>query len=204
MSTMQPSIDALIADLGSPDFNQRAKALAELTRRGREAVPALLPLLDTPDTALRFQATRALSAIADPACADAFARLLHDPDERIRAHAAQGLARVRDARALDALVGAIDDYPDVLREPFTPAVDELIAYGRAALPAVAPLLDAPNRMTRVRAFLVIREVLSAQKDADWQALSNQLGNYDPSADGPQREKAARLWQDWIAQHVPAH
>jgi HEAT repeat protein len=197
------TVDALVGDLGDADVNLRASALAELVRRGHEATPALLAALDCADPNLRIQSARGLSEIADPVCAELFVRLLNDDDERIRAYAARGLARLRDLHALDALVRTIDDFPDVLRQPFTPSTDELIALGPSALPSVVPLLDAPDATTRVRAFLVIRQVLSALPGTgDWHALWRQLGSYQPTAPGPQREHAARQWRNWITDHFP--
>ncbi len=58
-------------------------------------------------------------------------------------------------------------------------------------------------MTRARAFLVIRMVVSALPETnDWQALWRALGSYDPAATGPERERAAQQWRDWIARHLP--
>ena len=200
MTSTARTVDSLVGDLSDADFNLRARALAELVLRGHEATPALLAALGSADAALRVQAARGLSDIADPACADLFARLLDDDDERIRAHAAQGLARLRDPRALDALVRTIDDFPDVLRQPFTPSADELIALGSSALPKVVPLLQSADPMTRAHAFVVLRSIVSQLPEvSNWERLWQSLGRYDPYGPDPQRDRAADQWLSWLRQ-----
>lgn len=203
MTEAAPSIEKLIGDLSATDFNVRARALAELVRRGHEATSALVQTLDSTDDEVRVRAVRGLAEIADASCADLFARLLDDADERIRAHAAFGLARLRDSRALNALVRTIDDFEDVLRTPETLSTDGLVEFGAAALPSVAPLLSAPHPMTRARAFSVIQRIVSELLDmGDWPARWRELGSYDPMSEGPERERAAEQWRNWIARHVP--
>ncbi len=198
MNGAEPSAAALVEQLGSGDFNARALALADLVRRGRAAAPALRRGFDAKEPEIRVQAMRGLAEIADPASADIFAQCLDAPDERLRAFAARGLARIGDARAGDALVRTIDDYPDVLHHLFSPSVVELIALGPAALPLVAPLLSAPDPTTRARAFLVIRQVVEANRAlGSWQTLAGMLGPYDPTAPAAERDAAAQRWREWI-------
>ena len=186
-----PPTAALVEQLGSADFNARALALAELVRRGRATAPALSLALDSRDPGVRLQALRGLAEIADPASAGSFARFLDASDERMRAFAAQGLSRIGDPRALSALARAIDDYPDELHHLYTPAVLELIASGPAALPAVAPLLAAPNPPTRARALLVVRRIVETNpRLGTWEALAARLGPIDPSAPPPISASAA--------------
>jgi len=187
----------LLADLSSVDSNARALALAELV--ARRASMDLVPLLNRAEPELRFQAARGLAHIADPATADALDLAGGDVDERVRANAAYGLFRMGDARALDALIATLDDFPDILRSPFTLAVDALVEVGQPALPRVVPLLDASDSQTRARAFLVLRSVIEASSDvADFQALWRSLECYDPNGAEPQRHAAALRWRDWIA------
>jgi HEAT repeat protein len=195
--------EELVGNLNDADFNVRARALGELVRRGPAATSALLQAMDAPDLELRARVVRALAEIADPSCADLYARLVSDADERNRAYAAHALARLSDPRALDALVRTIDDHPDVLHDPETLATFALAAMGTVVLPRMAPLLYAPNVMTRVRAFHVIRQVVSQLPGSDWQARWRELGSYDPRAEAPAREPAAAQWRDWITrQHFP--
>ena len=113
---------------------------------------------------------------------------------------AAGLGRVGDPRAVEALVRTIDDRQDVLHYPYTSSVYGLIALGAPALPAVAPLLDASNPVTRQRAYAVLQSVVEAMPEiGDWQGLWERLGRYDPHDDA--QAAAAAQWRDWIATHA---
>lgn len=192
---MSASPAELVGRLGANDANERAKALALLVAQGSAAVPALTDALAAEDARVRVQAARGLAEIVDPSSADALAAATGDADEDVRGHAAAGLVRMRDPRALDALVRTIDDAPDVLHHPYTLSVYGLIDLGEAALPAVAPLLSAEDPNTRLRAFVVLRSVVSQRED--WEALWDALGRYDPSAEPDARDAAAARWADWI-------
>jgi HEAT repeat protein len=189
----------LIDRLASPDFNERAKALAALVQQGRAAAPALTRALAAPDDGIRVQAARGLAEIGDPATADALAAATGDANADVRAHAAVGLAHVGDDRALAALIATIDELPDPLRHPYTASVRSLIGLGPRALGAVAPLLSADDPNTREHAFLVVRSVVSAIDD--WDAVWNALGRYDPGAEPAVRETAAAQWTEWIREHT---
>jgi HEAT repeat protein len=198
---MTASPSDLIERLRSADFNERAKAFAALVGQGRSAAPALVRVLEEPDDLVRTQAARALSEIADPGTADALAAATNDGNANVRAHAAAGLARIGDERAVEAMVRTIDDLPDLMHHPYTSSVYGLIDLGRPSLPAVAPLLSADDPMTRLRAFVVVRSVVSAlEEGSDWNALWDSLGRYDPDAERAEREAAAELWTDWIRDH----
>ena len=190
--------EELIRHLGSDDFNERARALAALVARGRSAAPSLAQALGEPGDLVRAQAAQALAEIADPDSADVLAAATDDGNADVRAHAAAGLARVGDPRAVDALVRTIDDLPDLEHHPYTSSVYGLIDLGRPSLPAVAPLLSADDPMTRLRAFVVVRSVVSTMDD--WNALWDSLGRYDPSAEPADREAAAERWRAWIREH----
>jgi HEAT repeat protein len=148
----------VIADLGSDDFNVRARALAALVGQGRGAVPELVSALRDGDQRVRPQAAQALAEIADPGSAEALEEATGDEAAEVRAHAAVGLARLRDPRAPAALARTLDELPDPLHHPYTAAVYALIDLGPPALPAVEPLLSAEDPETRRRAELVIRSV----------------------------------------------
>jgi HEAT repeat protein len=195
MSSKSPR--ELVAQLGAGEPN--ARALAVLVQQGAAATPALQEALPQAPPPVRAQIARALAEIADPGTADTLAALLADPDPLVRGRGAEGLARLNDPRALDALVRTIDDLPDVLHWPHTVAVYLLIERGEAALPAVAPLLTAPDPVTRTRAFQVLRSVLQQQRgEAAWQALTARLGDLDPHRADPGNLQVASRWQAWIA------
>jgi len=195
------SIQDLVKELSSPDFNVRALALAELAQRGKAATPALLEALKSPDDLLRAQAAQGLAEIADSSCAELLVQALSDSNDEVRARAAQGLARIHDSRAIDALVHTINDLPDVLRHPYTLSTYGLIELGQPALPAVAPLLKSADPTTRERAFLVVRTIVSELPEGkNWNQLWQSLGHYDPHMITPDRDRAADEWLNWIRQH----
>jgi HEAT repeat protein len=197
------STDELADDLGAADFNLRAQALGELVRRGNESTAALVRVLGHADVEVRARAAQGLGEIADPSSADLLAGMLGDADGRIRARGAQGLARLGDPRALDALVRTIDDFEDVLHSPDTLSTAGLIGLGPAALLAVAPLLSAQRSLTRQRAFLVIERIVSrARGPAEFQARWRELGSYDPTREGPERDDAAAQLRGWLARQFP--
>lgn len=193
------TLDKRLAELRHTDFNVRARALASIVQSGRAATSGLLAALPDADVALKAQLVQALSEIADPAAADTLAGLLGNSDPCVRAFGAVGLARIRDGRGLAALVQTIDDFPDILRDPYTLSTYELISQGPPALAAVVPLLDAPSVSTRQHAFVVLHDILAAQPGLPaWPTLWQQLGSYAPDAPAPERSKAAGLWMEWLA------
>ena len=195
---MAASIADSITALGSADSNVRAAALAALVRSGSAATTALRETLGNADAGIRRLAAQALAEIADPGSAEAFAHALQDDDAAVRARAAQGLARLKDERAVDALVQTIDDLPDVLRHPYTSSLYALIDIGSAALPVIAPLLKAPDPVTRTRALVAVRTIASRMPGAgDAEKLWRSLGSYDPEAPDAQRDRAADLWLQWV-------
>jgi HEAT repeat protein len=181
-------IETLVDALGAADPNERARALAELVSAGRRATPALIEALARTDASVRVQAAQALGEIADPSAEQAYVDLLEDREPAVRARGAQGLAAIGSPRALDALVRTIDDLPDLLHFPSTLAVQALIAHGPNAAVAVAPLLQAPNPVTRERAIMVLRSLAGELPTSP--ELAPALARYDPYADEPVRQAAA--------------
>lgn len=193
-----------LGGLDAADPTDRTSALAALVVAGRASTPTLQRALASPDAEVREKAAGGLAEIADPSAAEALAGALGDSEPRVRARAAQALAAIGDERALEALVRTIDDYPDDLHPPHTVATYVLIARGRDALPAIVPLLDAPNPVTRQRAFVVLETLVSDMPEAgDWGVLWQSLGAYDPKgADDAARQAASMQWRQWIAAHCP--
>jgi HEAT repeat protein len=199
---MASSIQDLVRQLSSSDFNTRALALARLVQQGKAATSALMEALSSPDDGLRALAAQGLAEIADPASADTLARALDDNNEEVRARAAQGLTLINDNRAIDALVRTINDLPDVLHHPYTLSTYGLIDLGSQALPAVAPLLKSADTATRERAFLVVSSIISELPEGqDWNQLWQSLGSYDPHGTTPERDRAAEQLLNWIGSQV---
>jgi HEAT repeat protein len=74
-------------------------------------VPALLPLLDSPDATCRYEAALALGRIGDKAASagEALGKLLKDPDLKIRRLTAQWIGDTKSPAAVPALLAALGD-----------------------------------------------------------------------------------------------
>lgn len=188
-----------LAALDDGDAARRTRALALLARGGTAATPLLLAALPQARGARRAAIAQLLAEGADPRAREALHGLVADPEPEVRGRGAEGLARLQDPRAPAALLLALNDLPDLLHWPFTPAVHALVALGRPMLPALAPLLAAPEPGTRARAFEVVRQVVLAEGgDEAWRGLLDTLGRFDP--DTPPSAAAAptvQAWQRWL-------
>ncbi len=99
-------IPELIAALASSSPVARKKAREGLVALGRPAVPALIQLLSHRQPHVRWEAAKALGAVADPIAAFALVNALKDRDGDVRWLAAEGLVALgRDA--LQPLLAAL-------------------------------------------------------------------------------------------------
>lgn len=186
--------------LYSTDQDTSGLALAELIRLGKKATPVLLEALTHSNPRTRRLAAEGLGEIADPTSADALFQATHDSNPEVRARAATALHKLGDKRSLSALVATLDDYPDILHNPYTASMYPLMQGGKDVLPLVVPLLQAPNDLTRERAFLVVKAVVTKlPQGQDWNQLWQSLGSYDPAASQAERDKAAKQWEAWLTQ-----
>ncbi|MCW5317440.1 hypothetical protein GTQ43_27620 [Nostoc sp. KVJ3] len=191
-------MEQIKARLYSTDQDTSGLALGELIRLGKKATPVLLEALTNANPRTRRLAAEGLSEIADPASADALFQATHDTNPEVRARAATALHQLGDKRSLPALVATLDDYPDILHNPYTASMYPLMRGGKEVLPLVIPLLQAPNDLTRERAFLIVKAVVSKlPQGQDWNQLWQSLGSYDPAAPEAKRNKAAQQWQEWL-------
>ena len=88
------AVEPLVAALNDPV--RRAPACAGLAAiRDTRAVPALLPILDSPSAQDRAMAARTLGAIRDPLALDDLVRAGKDPDPDVRDAALDALDRLR-------------------------------------------------------------------------------------------------------------
>jgi len=132
------SAEALCDRLGDARFAVQDRAIAELARRGAEAVPALEQVLahDSNNDA-KCAAVWALTRIEDHGAREAVRKALNDGDPSVRQAAARSAGLLRDAAAREKLQAlAKDDAAPVRREAAT-------ALGRIGQSSAAPaLLDA--------------------------------------------------------------
>src|SRR6476660_8835721 len=114
----QPSLDALIAQSRSADPHEQVAAVLALAERGATAAaPAVMQLLTSPDTTVRFTAAGALGRLARDSSATAGAallRLLGDAEVLVRSEAIDVLGLLRYTPALDAVRTAVRTDPDAL------------------------------------------------------------------------------------------
>lgn len=174
--TTSDHLAALVADLASADHERRTRALAELIRTGRPAVPALESALAGSTPAARRAAAQALAEIGDPEAEPTYRSMLDDPDPTVRARGAQGLHIIDATDAATALAGVIDELPEPLRHPMTIPVRALAARGVEGGRAVAPLLADASHSTREHALLVLR-LLAGRPDAPV-GLAGLLAGHD--------------------------
>jgi hypothetical protein len=88
------TISSLIAALGNRDGLARHRARTELVERGHESVGELIGALKHPQKKVRWEAAKALVAIADPSATTALAEALTDDDGDVRWLAAEGMIAI--------------------------------------------------------------------------------------------------------------
>ena len=104
----QPAtIEAIAAQLRSPDSDlrwQAANALARIRDSIAPAVPALLPLLADKNSLVRAAAARALGVAKATQAVEPLIRLLADDDPRVAVNSINALGNIADPRAVEPLV----------------------------------------------------------------------------------------------------
>jgi CheY-like chemotaxis protein len=97
----------LVDALDSNDRKERLLARREIVSLGSTAVPFLIDALSRPQRRLRWEATKALRRIADPASAPALVRALDDEDRAVRWLAAEALVAIGPQALVPALRGLL-------------------------------------------------------------------------------------------------
>ena len=211
MNANHPDITACLAKLRSPDPTVRNEGVDAALALGVAVIPALLPLLEADDDAVRAAAVYILAQLATPEVAEPLLRATNDPGAAARAYAAVGLARLQHPAALSACVQALNDAPDPLHLDITPAAQALGEMGLVAVPAVLDLMLSEEPLTRLRAQRALELILSHRHGfqpargfptpaaeermrAEWQ--SN--GNYDADQSPQERAAAVAKWRQWLA------
>ncbi|GMV41723.1 MAG: hypothetical protein AMXMBFR64_34390 [Myxococcales bacterium] len=104
---LAPLVACRVARLSHGDAASHVETLGAL--RHPSAVPALLPLLDADDVAVRTAAAWALGFIGDPRALTPLEWALSDPDAAVRAEAALAVGRIGAFGTLEALEAMLDD-----------------------------------------------------------------------------------------------
>lgn len=92
--TDSDTIKLLIAKLTGNNGRERERARWALVDIGRPAVGSLIELLSNPRKQVRWEAAKALAAIADPAAAEVLVKALEDKVFDVRWLAAEGLINI--------------------------------------------------------------------------------------------------------------
>ncbi len=154
-SNAQPeNIESLVADFASRDGGVRVAAREALVDIGQPAVDALIRTLADSRTQLRWEAAKALGAIADPAAAEALALALNDKVFDVRWLAATGLiaiGRQAVAPVLRLVISCADSticragghhvFHDLAQQDED--LEQALAPVLAALDGVAPSVEVP-------------------------------------------------------------
>ncbi len=114
-----------------------------------------------------------------------------------------------DPSVLSELLRTFDEQPSPLHVDVTPSVLALIDLGLAGAEAVLDRLNAPDRLTRLRAERVVEAVLaqrfgwiagvgypSAEAEQQARAIAESIG-YDVDASEPERLAAIERWRAWV-------
>ncbi|MFH0915573.1 MAG: HEAT repeat domain-containing protein [bacterium] len=161
------SLPSLIESLSDRNGLVRDRARHTLVLIGSPAVPALLELLKNPTKRPRWEAAKALGAIAEPSSIPALVELLSDRESEIRWLGAVGLTRVgpraipqvlraliEKPESIDIRRGARHYFHDIGRE--NPVVQEIVAPVLDVLGDVDPVSALPPKaqqaLNEIRAF----------------------------------------------------
>lgn len=109
----EKTIKALIADLDSKDGMVREKARKTFVKMGSAAIDFLAELVESPSNTLRWESTKALGQIADPAAAPLLVVALQDSDYEVRWIATEGLIKM-GTKSLKPLLEALIERPGSL------------------------------------------------------------------------------------------
>jgi HEAT repeat protein len=121
-----PLTQPRMEDLRSEFPSVRRQAVVALGRRGdRSTTPALIAMLQDPDSSVRREAARVLGQLKDEQAVPRLIQSLGDGDANVRTYAAYALGEIKDPRARDALLGALSDPQWTVRDQAAWAIREL-------------------------------------------------------------------------------
>jgi len=110
-------IQDLIEDLSSSDGSKRKNARLQLIGIGKRTIPGLIDVLSSGNRNARWEATKVLRVLKDPAAAAPLVEALKDDDVGVRWSASEGLIYLEDASLEPLLHALTKDFSSVwLRE----------------------------------------------------------------------------------------
>ncbi len=154
---------ALEAAVRRGDEEAAERIVAEHLREGAASPETFLPLLESPNSDLRWWALRALGEIPHPRAFAALLEALNDPAAEMRQcaalglrhHAHHGLEEAAASQAVAALVPLLAD-EDRLLASLTR--DALAALGERAVPALLDTLQAGPPAARLEAMRALAHI----------------------------------------------
>ncbi len=156
------AVQALIMVLSSRDGMLRKSARESLVAIGTPAVPALMRAIAEADKTARWEATKALGSIGDPAAAPALVQVLDDDDFGVRWLASDALIGL-GVHGLEPLLIALLHNPDSgrLREAAHHVVRVLCSRGGTLGRQLTALEDALGAMIGANIVSQIQAALQA-------------------------------------------
>ncbi len=138
--------NALLADLTSGDEDRAEAAARRLAEAGEAALPALEPLLHSPQPDHRWWAVRTVAQMSSSPV-EWLISALADRSSDVRAAAALGLSAHPAAKAAPALVTALQDEDSIVA---LLAVNAITSLGKDAVPALLEAFPGSNRRGRIQ------------------------------------------------------
>lgn len=136
---------------GLPKESDQAQVAVIVKVLGRAKIVAAVPAIETAATskkansAVRFEAARALASIGNPGSVDLISQLLTDGDPLVRLAAADAAGSLKLASAAPALIGLLGDKEWQVQSAVIGALSSLRPQ-----PAVQPLIDLMRHSGRLR------------------------------------------------------
>lgn len=151
------AVPALVARLGvEPDFFVGENVTWALVRMGADAVLPVVAVLQGGDAAMRLHAAHTLSKLGDARAVPALVDALRDREEAVVQKVVYALGSLADMRALPSLVAMVGRGEGAFRGAVSEAVG---AFGAAAVPALAALLQSPTAQEGVVLRTEVAEIL---------------------------------------------
>ena len=184
----QKRVKRLLADLDSPDRDERAdaaKALGDMRREAQLAIPDLIETLRDPDILVRRNAVTALGKIGPLAksAVPMLIRLLEEQDEDMHSSAAFSLMIIdREATAavaIPVLIEALKHQDEDVRSSAGYVLRNVGPEVKGAVPVLIGLLENPDKAVRRIATLVLRKI-GPEAASAVQSLIGVLADEDTS------------------------
>jgi HEAT repeat protein len=180
---LRQRIKLLLANLSSPDEEDRIRAveiLGEIGPEAKEVVPALIAALNDQDYEVRRSAAEALERMGAAAkeAVPALIEALNDEDDGVSRSAADALGWM-GGEALPALIAALKDQNSFVHRSAAEALALMGAAAKEAVPALIAALKDQNSFVRLSAAAALWRMGAEAKEAVpalIAALKDQDGN----------------------------